>query len=194
VSTALTELDIELGKLQLPASVIPIRLISFGGYPAVKYFGNRESTFDVDYVLDPELENMNQIKQAIKTAIFAIAEARDCQPTWMNDNCKVFTGGPQRRLAIFNATLKQDVVLWNSEHLVIYAGEWQWALRLKLRRIVESGRQKDLDDAVCILKELDTRYDPLTKDYIRSFIPDQKPTLNLIVQAYEGIYGKLGTD
>jgi hypothetical protein len=75
------ELDIELEKLQLPASVIPIRLISFNSYLAVKYFRNRESTFDVDYVLNPELENINQIKQAIKTAIFAIAKARDCQPT-----------------------------------------------------------------------------------------------------------------
>ena len=96
--------------------------------------------------------------------------------------------------ALFSAAIQQNVVLWDSKHLVIYAGEWQWALRLKLRRIVESQRQKDLDDAVCILKELDTCYGPLSKDYIRNFIPDQKTMLDLMVQTYEAKYGKIGID
>src|SRR2546423_13075859 len=132
------KLDTELGRLQFPASIIPIRLISIGGYPAVKYFGNRESTFDIDYVLDPVLENMHQIKQAIQTATSAVAEALDCQRNWMNDGCKVFAGGPQRRSALFSAAQQQNIVLWNIKHLIIYAGEWRWGLGLKLRRIAES--------------------------------------------------------
>jgi len=194
VSIALMELDTELGKLRLSASIIPIRLISIGGYTAVKYLGNRESTFDIDYILDPALEKMNQIKQAIKAAISAVAEARDCQHTWMNDDCRVFTGGPQRRLALFNAALEQNVVLWSSKHLIIYAGQWQWALGLKLRRIAENRSQKDLDDAVCILKVLNNSYDPLSKSYIRGLIPNQSGTFDLIVQSYEAKYGKIGTE
>ena len=194
ISIALTKLDAELGKLQLPASAIPIRLISVGGYVAVKHLGNRKSTFDIDYVLDPTLENSNQVKLGITAAIFAVAEALDYQHTWMNDDCKVFTGGRQRRLGLFSDTLRQNVVLWLSKHLIIFAGEWQWAFGLKLRRIAETRIQTDLDDAVCILKELEARYGPLSKDYLGNFIPNQKSTVDLIVQTYEKTYGKFGIE
>lgn len=187
---ALTQLDEELGRMKLPPSLTPVRLISFGGYPAVKYFRSRKSTFDVDYVLDPALESRRDIKSAISTAIHTVAEALDCQDTWMNDDCIVFTGGHQRRVALFNATIRQNVVLWTSKHLTIYAAEWVCSLRLKLRRIEESRRQKDHDDAVCILRELNTLYGPLSKDYIRNLSPGQTTTSH-IIQAYEAKYGQI---
>jgi hypothetical protein len=137
---------------------------------------------------------MNEIKQAIKTAIYTVADARDCQPTWMNDDCMVFTGGRKRRPALFSAALQQNTVLWNSTHLTIYAGEWRWALGLKLRRIAESRSRADLDDAVCILNELGTCYGPVSEGYIESLIPNQKPLLDLIVQTYEAKYGKIAVE
>ena len=111
---------------------------------------------------------MNQVKQAVKIAISAVAEVLDCQTTWMNDDCRVFTGGHQGRQALFAAALQQNDVIWSSKHLIIYAGEWRWALRLKLRRIAGTRGQTDVDDAVCILKMLNTRYGPLSKRYIAS--------------------------
>lgn len=77
---------------------------------------------------------------------------------------------------------------------MIYAGEWQWALGLKLRRIAESRSQTDVDDAVCILKELDTRYGPLSKGYILSLIPNQNTALDLILQIYKARYGNIGIE
>jgi hypothetical protein len=127
----------------------------------------------------------------METAIYNVAEVLDCQRTWMNDDCKVFTGGRNRRPALFNAALQQNVVLWSSRCLTIYACEWQWALGLKARRIAESRSRTDLDDAVCILKELDIYYGGLSKDEIRNLIPNQKSTLDLLVQTYEAKYGTI---
>jgi hypothetical protein len=40
---------------------------------------------------DPTLKDMNEIKQALETAISAVGEARDCQPTWPNLQLEEFT-------------------------------------------------------------------------------------------------------
>ena len=76
-----------------------------------------------------------------------------------------------------------------SDYLTIFAAEWECALRLKLRRIEESRSQADLKDTVYLLKEIDTCYGCVNKDYFRRFMTSES-RLGLVLQTYEAEYGK----
>lgn len=71
---ALTALDREMGKDPWLIAFAPIRLVSTGGFPAVSYYKNRESTEDVDYIIQPDLAGDKERLDAFKQAILSVAD------------------------------------------------------------------------------------------------------------------------
>lgn len=49
-------------------------MISAGGFVAVSVFGNRSSTEDIDYILDPELKDLPKAEKKLSIAIEEAAE------------------------------------------------------------------------------------------------------------------------
>lgn len=52
----------------------PIRLITAGGFVAVSYLKNRDSTGDLDYLIDPEFAGDKDIESALQSVVLSVAE------------------------------------------------------------------------------------------------------------------------
>ncbi|XMA15127.1 hypothetical protein WAI453_007918 [Rhynchosporium graminicola] len=57
LKTALTHLDKEVEQSKNLRKVSPIRLVAVGGYVSVTYLQNRRAAEDIDYILDPQIED-----------------------------------------------------------------------------------------------------------------------------------------
>jgi hypothetical protein len=51
----------------------------------ISYFKNRETTVDLDYCLDPELFDNEDVKEDIRIAAQSVAEQLDFPDDWFND-------------------------------------------------------------------------------------------------------------
>ncbi|KFX95822.1 hypothetical protein O988_05618 [Pseudogymnoascus sp. VKM F-3808] len=194
-------LDAEFEKSELLSALAPIRIMSTGGFLAIAYFKNRESTVDLDYFLDPELFDNEDVKYDIRTAAEAVASQLVFPPSWFNDEMTIFASRSIRP-KLFQDSLDQDIVLWQGKRLKVYAVEFEWALERKIRRLTHdsAGRSysSDLSDAVSILHLLVERNgdQPLDRDHIRQLnrngfevLPDER-TLDVIAHIYRQTYNK----
>lgn len=199
---ALTLLDAEFGKSELLCVVSPIRIISTGGYVAVTHFHNRATTCDVDYLLDPDIEDNEDIKEDMRRAGEVVADKMNCDKDWFNNELSIFTSRPKRP-ALFNESILQNVILFKGKRLVIYAGKWTWALEQKVRRIGNSSRQAknqtDIIDVVAILRVITVEIaSPLSGKYVKALntngfdVPPTEETLKLIAETYRKTYGEEG--
>ncbi|KAI9782435.1 MAG: hypothetical protein M1816_001887 [Peltula sp. TS41687] len=63
---ALSLLDVEISKSKELRSVVrdmgPIKLIAIGGFVAVGYLKSRASTHDIDYLLEPRIEQNSEAR------------------------------------------------------------------------------------------------------------------------------------
>ncbi|KKZ67178.1 hypothetical protein EMCG_07123 [[Emmonsia] crescens] len=62
---AVKMLDREIGKNELLIAFAPITLLSAGGFLAVNYLKNRESTMDLDYFLEPQWAHDDDIRMML---------------------------------------------------------------------------------------------------------------------------------
>ena len=173
--------------------------MSTGGFLAVAYFKNRESTVDLDYCLDPELFDNEDVKEDIRIATESVAGQLVYPSSWFNDEMTIFAHRSIRP-KLFQDSLDQDIVLWQGKRLTIYAVQFEWALERKIRRLsyASSGRSysSDISDAVAILHVLVERNGgrPLDREHIRQLnrngfdvLPDEL-TLDVIEHIYQQTY------
>ncbi|ROT38124.1 hypothetical protein SODALDRAFT_279063 [Sodiomyces alkalinus F11] len=128
----------------------PIKLLSAGGFVAVTLFRHRQSTRDIDYIIDPAIRKLNKIKEKFQRAILAVAKQYELIGDWINPLMDLFTPGDIKR-RLFRDSVGQGVVLWQGKNLIIYAAQWKWSLARKLKRIGSARRETDIKDAVEIL-------------------------------------------
>ncbi|KAJ5416493.1 uncharacterized protein N7487_000043 [Penicillium crustosum] len=178
----------------------PIRLISAGGFLAVSYLKNRESTGDVDYLIDPEFAEDKEIQTAFHEAVISVADKLHFTNDWINEAMGIFVTKKTRQ-TLFELAEKQNITLFRGENLEILAAPIEWALERKLRRIYATQRDRkadlDLADAVALLKQLRTRNDgPLDLETIRTMnvngfdvIPDHR-TMHQVADAYRREYNE----
>ncbi|CAI6082994.1 unnamed protein product [Clonostachys chloroleuca] len=144
-STALSQLDDAIEASELLMSVVPIRFITIGGMLAVSLFGNRSTTKDIDFLLDPSVDAVNEYHAEINKVIRGVARMSGFSNNWMNDELRIFIGGA-KRLNLFLQSVKQGVIAYKGRNLTIYAGRLDFALERKLRRLNEKlGRPRELD-------------------------------------------------
>jgi hypothetical protein len=180
---ALNQLDIEIGRSKNLKNFGAITLIAVGGFVAVTYLGNRDSSPDLNYFLDPTLPNFPKLQAKLRGAINTVADAAHLSTNWANDNVSVFAAG-DRRIRLFKDSVRQNVLLYKGKYLVVYSVQWEWALEAKLRRIARDARFVDINDAAFILKQLTNKaggplltdrvkrwnaniYDPITDEALR---------------------------
>ncbi|KAJ5677801.1 uncharacterized protein N7477_003434 [Penicillium maclennaniae] len=168
-------LDGEMGKDDWLIAFAPITLISTGGFLATNFFHNRESTGDLDYLLEPQWASDNDVKRPLQNAMIRTANQLGFTEDWMAE--------------------EQNIVLWEGANLRVLAVPLEYALERKLRRIHNSRkhvkRGSDIVDVVAILKHLRVQNaGPLSRERIRTLnicsfeMPPDSTTMNEIASAY----------
>jgi len=192
-------LDAEFEKSELLCALAPIRIMSAGGFLSIAYFENRESTVDLDYCLDPELFDNEDVKEDIRVAAEAVARQLLFPSSWFNDEMTIFASRSIRP-KLFQDSLDQDIVLWKGKRLIIYAVQFEFALERKIRRLsyASTGRSSDISDAVAILHFLVGQNGdrPLDRDHIRQLNRNgfdvllDEGTLDVVEHIYWQTYNK----
>ncbi|ELR02398.1 hypothetical protein VC83_02547 [Pseudogymnoascus destructans] len=192
-------LDVEFEKSELLSALAPVRIMSTGGFLAIAYFKNRESTVDLDYCLDPELFDNEDVKEDIRIAAEAVARQLAFPSSWFNDEMTIFASRSIRP-KLFQDSLDQGVVIWQGNRLIVYAVEFEFALERKIRRLsyASTGRSSDISDAVAILHFLVGQNGdrPLDRDHIRQLNRNgfdvllDEGTLDVVEHIYWQTYNK----
>src|SRR5436305_14319329 len=91
--TDLGYLDEEIAKSKNLRKATPIKLIAVGGFVAISYFHNRETTEDLEYIIDPAIKNLAKIEKMLQWAIKRVASAKSYEETWVNDRVSMFAVG-----------------------------------------------------------------------------------------------------
>lgn len=146
-------LDEGIGLSDLLLAVAPIRFITVGGMLAVSVFGNRPATKDIDFLLDPNVDAVQEYRDEIRRVIRDVAVTANLSEDWMNDDFQIFVGR-SRRPSLFMRSIEQGVVAYRGTNIVVYAGRIDFALERKLRRIGDPNdraRELDISDAVSLI-------------------------------------------
>lgn len=120
----------------------PITLLSAGGFLAMEYLKNRESTGDLDYIIEPQRANDDDIKLPLSAAMVKAAGRASLTEDWAKDEMSFFVPGWAREKLLEEAE-KQNIVLWQGANLRILAVPLTWALERRLRRIHNSRQTND---------------------------------------------------
>ncbi|KAK2739953.1 hypothetical protein FQN57_006272 [Myotisia sp. PD_48] len=192
--SALEILDAQLGTSR---HVSPIKLVCAGGYVAVSYLRNRLSTRDIDYFIDPEIDNRFGVYSKFYQAVSVAAESHVLTTDWINSRMEVFTMPQAYQRVLFRKSIEQNVILWQGRNFVIYAIQWEWSLAQKLRRIAVKPRQNDVSDAVALLKVMvDNNGGPIHGSTIKAIgsdnilsVPIQDPELVQVATAFKKKFG-----
>ncbi|KKK17502.1 hypothetical protein P175DRAFT_0491819 [Aspergillus ochraceoroseus IBT 24754] len=169
---ALQALDEELGKFDFIVAFAPIKLITVGGFLAVNYLKNRESTKDMNYLLDPEWANDDDIKKPLEQAIFRVSKRLQCSENWANEDVAFYVT-KETRMHLFKKAQKQNIILFRGDHLIILAAPIKWALKRKIRWMFAANRDKkadlDMSDILAMLKCIrDRKGRPLNREHLRT--------------------------
>jgi hypothetical protein len=95
---------------------------------------------------------------------------------------------------LFQESIAQNIVLWESKSLIIYAVKWEWALARKLKRIGASYRPVDVSDAAAILRlMIEAQGAPLTRDALKGlnrivYTPIEDKVLDKVAVEFEATY------
>lgn len=146
-------LDEGIGHSDLLLAVAPIRFITVGGMLAVSVFGNRDATKDIDFLLDPNVDAVQEYRDEVMRVIRDVAIAGNFSEDWMNDDFQIFVGR-SKRPALFMQSVEQGVIAYQGRNLLVYAGRLDFALERKLRRIsdpTDRARDLDLSDAITLV-------------------------------------------
>ncbi|KAL4884389.1 hypothetical protein BJY04DRAFT_215359 [Aspergillus karnatakaensis] len=169
---ALQALDEELGKFDFIVAFAPIKLITAGGFLAVNYLKNRDTTKDLNYLLDPEWATDEDIKKPLEQAISRVAKSLQISEQWANEDMALYVT-KETRIHLFRKALKQDIVLFRGDHLIILAAPIKWALKRKIRWMFTPGRDRkvevDMSDLLAMLKCIrDRKGGPLNREHLHT--------------------------
>ncbi|KAK1144199.1 hypothetical protein N8T08_005612 [Aspergillus melleus] len=194
----LAELDAEMGRSEWLVAFAPIRMITAGGFLAVSYFKCRDSTGDLDYLIEPEFMGDRDIQGALEAAISNVSFRLHYNEDWVNQAMAIFVTKKARR-TLFERAERQGITLFKGKNMEVLAAPIEWALERKLRRIHATDRDRkaelDMVDAVTFLKHMRERNGgPLDLELIRTMnmnqfdvIPDHQ-TLLQVADAYRRRY------
>lgn len=161
---------------------------------SLTYLQNRQATEDIDYILDPHIENQAKIEEKLHVAISSVAKDKNYSPEWINNKVGLFVVGATR-ISLFQDSVSQNVILWSSQNLVVYAAKWDWSLARKLKRIGSTRREIDISDAVAILHVINTGSDaPLSRQTAKGwneivYTPIEDDALDEVARRYKEQYG-----
>ncbi|TAQ85333.1 hypothetical protein B7494_g6343 [Chlorociboria aeruginascens] len=167
----LKRLDQEMAKNDFLYAFAPINVVTVGGFLAVSYFKNRETTGDLDYMIDPQWAQDDEIKSPLKDAIDLVAQEEKFESEWMNDGLQIWATTAASE-TIFARAYEQNILLFDGKSLRVWAAPFEWALERKLRRIAYSKRgskKGDMGDALALFKHFrEANGGPLDMEYFQN--------------------------
>lgn len=87
----LETLDNEMGKDEWLIAFAPITVLTTGGFVAVNFFRNRQSTADLDYLLEPQWAYDEDVKKPVQRAVLRAARHLSFVEDWANEEMALFT-------------------------------------------------------------------------------------------------------
>jgi hypothetical protein len=78
-----------LKSLRVLSKIVPRMLLSAGGFVAISHFHNGNSTQDIDYIIDPRIENLCKIKEKLQLAIGTVAKTYGIPAKWVNSRVEI---------------------------------------------------------------------------------------------------------
>ncbi|EEQ35607.1 hypothetical protein McanMca71_002986 [Microsporum canis] len=196
----LAELDSAMGENEMIYAFSPITVISPGGFLAVSYLKSRETTEDIDIIIDPQWTGDKDIIPALRSLFIAVGDKLELGEKWMNDDVSLFLTQSARQ-QLFDAAGEQNIVLYDGPNLKVLGAPLEWGLESKLRRIDSKPHHPkvatDIQDILVILKLLtDRNKGPLDRRRVREsnlngfdILPSEQ-TLNRVADAYREKYGE----
>lgn len=183
--------------------VAPLRLISVGGALAVRVCHSRETSYDIDCMLDPNVAGAAEYMQEFEAAIAQVAERRGYSPDWLNRQVEMFVAR-DRRMDLFLESVQQGITIYDGRNLVIYAGHLGWALERKIRRVAHArdrrrSKRIDIADAAALVRLMRRPGDPpISFRYIRGLnlngfdVPPTDEAIREVADYYVEAYGEVG--
>lgn len=195
-------MDVEFGKSDLLTAIAPIRLISIGGFLAVKLFKNRDSTVDIDVLIDPNVDAVPEYRDEVWRSIRRVSKTHGFVHDWVNDQLRIFLRNDLRE-NLFLESIRQNVLIYAGKNLEIYAGRLDFALERKLRRVAQrSGNRNlefDLSDALAIIDYLvSEKGHPLAVNYCMGLDENgfglgvERSDVEMVAARYLAKYGAQG--
>ncbi|KAI0484596.1 hypothetical protein GGR56DRAFT_32938 [Xylariaceae sp. FL0804] len=186
-------------------SVAPLRCITLGGSLAVMLCGNRQSTLDVDIILDPNVRQVRDYWEEFAAAIRRTADSAGADKQWMNEDVRLFVARDKREL-LFLQSVEADIQIYTGHNLVVYAADLSWALETKLRCVgysrnrKASGSDVDLSDAAALIHLIKWRNGaaPLNVHEVKGYnlnafdVAPDTHVLNKVARYYFETYGEDG--
>jgi hypothetical protein len=114
-------LDHAIGQSDILADVIPIHMLSYGGFLAVCLFGNRASTKDIDVLIQPNVRDSPVHRDELVRLMRAVAGELRYIRNWINDDLTVFVPGTHRQ-RLLEDSIEQGTAVFEGNNLVIWAG------------------------------------------------------------------------
>ncbi|KAJ5957994.1 uncharacterized protein N7479_005144 [Penicillium vulpinum] len=150
-------MDYEIGQNIWLTAFAQIRLITGGGFLAVSYLKNRDSTGDVDYLIDPEFAADKNLQNALHSTMRTVARQLQYDDE-LDQRSYGYLCAPKARQTLFKLAKKQNIALslFKGESFKILAAPIEWALERKLMRIYAADRDReaemDISDAIAFFE------------------------------------------
>lgn len=151
-------------ELERRAFKEPVRILLVGGAFMLLTLKNRKATEDVDVVLldMPDSTNATPQTKAFQAAVRAVASKHHLKRKWMNDDVAYF---------IKEMAPDPQPSLWRKfKFLHAYLPPREYILALKLMVF----RQKDMDDVLALLAELNITTREQAQAIVDRFVPDPR--------------------
>ncbi|EZF11585.1 hypothetical protein H112_07390 [Trichophyton rubrum D6] len=123
-----------MGENEMIYAFSPITVISPGGFLAVSYLKSRETTEDIDIIIDPQWTGDKDIILALRELFSSVGKKLGLDRKWVNDDVSLFLTQKARE-QIFDAAGNQNIVLYEGPNLRVLGAPLEWGLESKLRRI-----------------------------------------------------------
>lgn len=134
-----------------------LELVCCGGIISLMYFRSRAMTQDVDAIFPANPANKQLLVKLIKQVGEEMGLAADERSLWFNDS-----------VSFFGLETKSNVVIFQHPFLVLKAATWE---ELLAHKVHASRHDKDIQDAVLMLKEIKDKDKERIYEAVKKFAP-----------------------
>lgn len=134
-----------------------LELVCCGGIISLMYFRSRNMTQDVDAIFPANPANKQLLIRLIKQVGDEMGLATDERSLWFNDS-----------VSFFGLETKSNVVIFQHSNLVLKAAAWE---ELLAHKVHASRHDKDIQDAVLLLKEIQGKEKEEIYEAVKKYAP-----------------------
>jgi len=173
---------------------LPVVIVVAGGVVSTMVLQNRTTTKDVDFWA-PDRETNSIVSEAGRV----VAQRLDYDPFWLNSNMSVFIDTQHTHVGFYERALQQNVTLYESKQIMVYAADWRYQLVQKLIRVesLEHGpmRATQLSDIIYLAREIMRldKVDNIKRGTVRGLykytVGIRDETFDEVNQAFRDLFG-----